>query len=528
VARNEAVPSGALAPARNFLGIGKPFSSLLGKLFLLLVIFVAVPVITYSQFRQADQDKRILLLESVREQGRLITESLRPLLSQDDPSVLPGLNEEVSRFATVRTGVKVLYRPHGEIGAESFFYVASQPPVDPGELDLERNRLIERGVFDNLAQSCRGELPIALRHRRPSGAEELLTSITPINTETGCWAVITTHATPEILGTSIGKPYWQTLEVKIAAGIYLAMAVVTLGLFGSILRGLTRFRNLARSIRRGASGNLSFAQQNQVPELSTVAEEFDRMTGALKDSAEGIRRAAEDNAHAFKTPIAIMRQSLEPLRRAIPGESPRAQRAMDVIEVSLDRLDHLVAYARSLEETTAELVDPPRQRIDLSQLVDRMLTAYSPTFAGRNVHLDARVEPGIAVLAGEDLLETVFENLIDNAVEISPSGSTIVVELRSIGTRAEFTLLDEGPGVPPAEIGRIFERYVSLRSKTPPQATGTEIIAAGQQEEEAVGPHLGIGLWIVRRNVQAIGGAVRAENRPDGGLAMVVRLPLAA
>src|SRR3546814_4091175 len=79
-----------------------------------------------------------------------------------------------------------------------------------------------------------------------------------------------------------------------------------------------------------------------------------------------------------------------------------------------------------------------------------------------------------------------------------------------------YTTLDRGPGVPHGELTRIFERYVSLRSK--PKAS----------ESDGEGsPHMGIGLWIVRRNLQAIGGSVRAENRPDGGLAMVLRFPLA-
>jgi two-component system sensor histidine kinase ChvG len=77
-------------------------------------------------------------------------------------------------------------------------------------------------------------------------------------------------------------------------------------------------------------------------------------------------------------------------------------------------------------------------------------------------------------------------------------------------------VLDRGPGVPHGELTRIFERYLSMRSKAKP-AEG----AGGES------PHMGIGLWIVRRNLQAIGGSVRAENRPDGGLAMVMRFPLA-
>ena len=507
-------------PAPGSFYFSLPFRSLVSKLFLLLIIFCAVPIILYTQFREADAEKRFLLMESVREQGRVVAESLRPLLEQQEVSSLPLLNDEVARFATDQTGVKILFRPAGEYGAESFFFVASRPTIAPTELAEERDRLVERGVFDNLAQSCWGELSMALRHRRPSGEEELLTSITPINTDAGCWAVITTHSTAEFLGTSIDQPYWKTLEVRIAAAIYFAMAIFTIGLFVSIWRGLMRFRFLARSIRTGKSGHVSFAQQNRVPELAPVAEEFDRMTGALQDSAESIRLAAEDNAHAFKTPIAIMRQSLEPLRRMVPPDEVRGQRAMDVLEVSIDRLDHLVAYARRLEETTAELLDPPRQRIVLTEMVERMLSAYADTFASQRLILDARLQPDISVLAGEDLLETVLENVIDNAVEVSPTGSKIIVELRKVNGRAELSLLDRGPGVPHGELTRIFERYVSLRSAPvagDPSSDGGEAT-----------PHMGIGLWIVRRNLQAIGGSVRAENRPDGGLAMVMRFPLAA
>src|SRR5262249_56887626 len=86
---------------------------------------------------------------------------------------------------------------------------------------------------------------------------------------------------------------------------------------------------------------------NGLAELAEVAAEFDRMVDALHHSAADIRRTAEDNAHAFKTPIAVIRQSIEPLRRVLPSDNPRAQRAIGVVEHSLDRLNGLVSSARS-------------------------------------------------------------------------------------------------------------------------------------------------------------------------------------
>lgn len=514
------------------LPLGQISRSLISKLVLLLLVFIAVPIILYAEFRQADADKRTLLLQSVRAQGRLIAESLRPLLKREGTSTLPALNEAIKPFATPPAGIKVLYRPAGETGLESFFFVASEPPVSAATLTAERDRLMERGVLGKLSQSCQGQLSMALRSLNASGEEQLLTSITPVTTEAGCWAIITTHTARGMLGTAIDQPYWKTIEVRIAAVIYLAMAIFTIGLFYSIWRGLMRFRELAHGIGAGRGGKAGFAEQNQVPELASVAEEFDRMTLTLRDSADSIRLAAEDNAHAFKTPIAIMRQSLEPLKRLVPEDKPRGRRALEVIEESVDRLEHLVSSARRLDQATAELLDPPRQEINLSHLFARMLDAYGNSMASHGVRLERDIDPNIIIRAGEDLIETVVENVVDNAIEMAPRGSAITAALKRMSGVAVLAICDRGPGVPPEDLERIFERYVSLRGPQNSTAAETDNKPGNEpgnddEENDQIGPHLGIGLWIVQRNLQAIGGNIRAENRPGGGLAVVMGLPLA-
>ena len=256
------------------------------------------------------------------------------------------------------------------------------------------------------------------------------------------------------------------------------------------------------------------------------------MTGALRDSADNLRLAAEDNAHAFKTPIAIMRQSLEPLRRLVPEDNPRGRRALDVIEESIDRLDHLVASALRLDQAAAELLDSPRATVSLSDLLERMLETYGDSFAGRRLSLTQVVAPKVVVRAGDDLMETVIENVIDNAIEASPEGGQIEVELLREDGWAGLVVRDRGPGVPDADLERIFERYVSLRrdriggGAADPDTDATA--AAEAADVEARDSHLGIGLWVVRRNLQAVGGEIRAENLDGGGLTVVMRLPLAS
>jgi two-component system sensor histidine kinase ChvG len=148
-----------------------------------------------------------------------------------------------------------------------------------------------------------------------------------------------------------------------------------------------------------------------------------------------------------------------------------------------------------------------------------MLVAYGDSFAGRRLSLIQIVAPKVVVRAGDDLVETAIENVIDNAIEASPEGGVIEVELLREDGWAGLMVRDQGPGVPDADLERIFERYVSLRR---------DPIGGGEEADSEIrDAHLGIGLWVVRRNLQAIGGEIYVENRDGGGLTVVMRLPLA-
>jgi two-component system, OmpR family, sensor histidine kinase ChvG len=242
----------------------------------------------------------------------------------------------------------------------------------------------------------------------------------------------------------------------------------------------------------------------------------------LHHSAADLRRTAEDNAHAFKTPIAVIRQSIEPLRRVLPSDNQRAQRAIGVVEHSLDRLDGLVASARSLDEATAELIAKPRVPVDLGGVVGRLTQIRSAVLASRDVTIilashdltiTADLLPGLFVLGTEEMIETVVENLIDNAVSFSPRGSEILVHLTRDGAFAHLAVCDQGPGVPAGQLDRIFDRYYSERR--------------AETASESPSSYFGIGLWIARRNVEAMGGTIEAENGRPLGLEVHVRLPLA-
>jgi two-component system sensor histidine kinase ChvG len=473
---------------------------------LLALIFLAVPLILYDQFRKADEAQIALLLSNVREQGRVMTQALLPYLSGPDTPSFPQLGHELERFAGGSTRIKVIYEPTGQT---AFYYVASWPAVLPAQLDSERNELAQQGILDRLTTTCAGEFPFALRYSAPDGHDEVVTSVTPILTPSGCWAVVTSFPSNAYPGSHIGRPYWTAPEVRIAAIIYVAMAILTLSTFWVVRRGLRHFAERARAIRERRPG-ISFAAQNEVPELGEVANEFDGMVAALDASAREIRRAAEDNAHAFKTPIAVIRQSLEPLSRAMAPDNNRGMRALGLIENSLDRLDGLVASARRLDEAAADLITTPRTMVDLSDLLRRLIHTQADVIAERHTTLTEHIPPHLMVYANEEMVETVIENVVENALSFSPQGGGIEVRLeRKPGLVAELAIADTGPGVAPENLERIFDRYFSRRPGPEGQAS-----------------HFGIGLWIARRNIEALGGSIRAENRAPAGLVVRIALPL--
>jgi two-component system sensor histidine kinase ChvG len=484
----------------------------------LLAIFLALPILIFVPFKNADDERNDLLIASVRDQGRLVAEGVRPVIERDGTKAPAILGDTLARFAKDGINARILFRPANETGANSFYIVAAAPTVSNDYLETERANFVRMGVFDNLNRSCQGDFQSATEYTNPKGEGEILTSIMPINLPNGCWLVVTTHPKANFPIVADGQPLWATPQIGMALIVYALMAIVIASLFGGIWRSLRRFGALAREIRAGADEPGTFVDRNAIPELGDVAGEFDHMVHALRASADGIRQAAEENAHALKAPLAVISQSVEPLRKLLPIGDARAARALELIDRSVERLDALVSAARQMDETNAELVDPPRERIDLSRLMGRMAGEYRLALADRNVRVVEQLEPSLWVLGGEEMLETVAENLLDNAAGFSQPGAEIKVSLRRIGGgRIQLTVDDQGPGVDDTNLDRIFRRYVSIRGNA------NRVDRPGNDPRN----HFGIGLWIVRRNIEAMGGTITARNRENGGLSVIATFPVA-
>ncbi len=477
------------------------------KLAAAALIFAVVPVLIAQQVRLADRQRGDLLLHLIQEQGRLAGEAVFPLLDRFSPRTASALDGAVTRLAAGGLSLKLLFRP-AKARDGAFLLVASAPERGAAEGRAAMARLAASGVLAPLAGSCRGQSPLALRLPADGGGagQDLLTYLAPHDTPQGCWVVLAAQPTGSLPERLIGRPFWRSPEIRAAASIYLLMAVLVLSIFIDAWRNLGRFRKVAQGMGRKPAP--SFAAGNRIPELAEVAAGLDAMVGALSRSETLLRQAAEENAHALKGPLAVISQSLEPLRRAVPEEDGRARRSLEVIEQSVERLDQLVSLARRIDEAIAGLIDCPRHPVALSLLLERQGRGYARLAAERGVGLDLDLTPGLMVAGSEEMLETITENVLDNALDFAPAGSRVTLSLSAEGDWLRLRVRDRGPGVALDQLERIFGRHVSRRP--------------GEEGGEA---HYGLGLWLVRRNAEAMGGTAAAAPAAEGGLDVTVTLP---
>ena len=478
------------------------------KLVLLAVVLLSVPLILYWQFARAEEEQIALIGNAVEQTNHVLAGMLRGHFERFAREPEGEMREALARAAVGQTRIKILVRLKD---SDNFLYVASVPSVSQKYLDAERAELVRSGLFHRLGPSCDGGANLDMRFVNPAGKQEVLAAMTPVHVNGNCWIVITTENAASLARTPIGLPFWRAPTVMVAGTIYLVATALVLWLLFHLWRNVRRFRGAARSIRLRDSQPVSFGQTNSIPELTGVAEDFDSLVEALTGSQRRIKEAAEENSHALKTPLAVIAQSMEPIKRALPQDGTAA-RSVQLIERSVAKLDAMVSAQRDLDQVGADLIYPMRHALDLSRFLRAMLPAYEATLAWQGKRLVAMLDPNVAVFADEDVMEPVVENLLENAASFTPDGGLVEVFLNREDGRAVLRVLDQGPGVRPRQLPHIFERNVSFRD-------GADAGFAGG--------HQGLGLWIVKRNVEGLGGNVAARNLTRGGFEVMVTLPSA-
>lgn len=304
---------------------------------------------------------------------------------------------------------------------------------------------------------------------------------------------------------------WLTLlEVALVGGSGMLV-------WGAVGRGLAPLKRLRRVIdARSARGGMALVPLPLavVPaEVLPLVVAINGLLARLDQSIGTMRRFTADASHQLRTPLAVLRTHLALLRR-YGTDSAEGRAALDDVEGAVKRLERLLvqllALARADEDAPAVPAAP--EVTDLMQVAMEVAAEQVPAALAQDVEVrfegpedgSALRVAGNAVLVGE-----LLGNLLDNAIRYNRPGGTVTVRVgEGMGAGPVMEVEDDGPGIPEAERGRVFERFYRLDRPGEPPRTGS-----------------GLGLAIVRALADRLGASVRLDAGQDGkGLKVTVTL----
>ena len=215
-------------------------------------------------------------------------------------------------------------------------------------------------------------------------------------------------------------------------------------------------------------------------------------------------------SHELRNPLAPIRNSLYLLDRALPG-SPQATRAKEVLGRQMEHLTRLVDDLLDVTRVSHGKLELRRTTIDVRDVVQKTCTDHATVFEQRGIGLNVEV-PGCSLWIDADVtrISQALRNLLMNAAKFTAEGGKVRVAVLRAADRVEVSVQDDGIGIEPEALSRVFEPFVQA-----------------ERQEKARGG-LGLGLALVKGLVETHGGSVRAESAgTDRGSRFIISLPLA-
>ena len=286
----------------------------------------------------------------------------------------------------------------------------------------------------------------------------------------------------------------------------LAVLAVAAGLGAIVARRLTRpLRQLNDMASKFSDGDLTARSPVTGPhETQTLAKTLNQGAERLDTLIASQRIFVADASHQLRTPLTALRLSLDNIADGVDDEFVREDVEQATAEVvRMSRLvNGLLVLARAEAKVTAA------EPLPLREIVAERLSVWRPAADERGVDIALRgsvADGRPLVLASPGHLEQVLDNVLSNALEVSPDGATIIVRSELRGDEVELTVTDEGPGMSDPDKSRAFDRFWRGQGLT--GRTGS-----------------GLGLAVVRQLVTDDGGTVTLRDAPGGGLLVAITL----
>jgi len=408
--------------------------------------------------------------------------------------------------------------PTGQPGIVGRAMIAIRTWLNRGDLPLYKELGPENGNgYEEVANALKGQKRSMVRVN--SRGEVIVSVAVPVLRSRAINGVLMLSTQGDDIDQMVTAERLAILKV---GGVASAVMIVLSLLLASTIAGpVRRLADSAERVRRRIKTRV------EIPDFTRRRDEIGHLSGALRDMTgalynriEAIEMFAADVAHELKNPLTSLRSAVETLPLA-RSDSSRA-RLLEVIEHDVKRLDRLISDISDASRLDAELQRQDMAPVDLRRLLTTLTSVANETRLGHDVAVEARFEgrssSDIFLVPGHDSrLGQVISNLLSNAQSFSEPGGKVRILCRRARSEIEIVVDDDGPGIRPDALERVFERFYTDRP------------------HQGFGQNSGLGLSISKQIIDAHGGRIWAENRlgrkgSDGeptiaGARFVVRLP---
>lgn len=294
-----------------------------------------------------------------------------------------------------------------------------------------------------------------------------------------------------------------TLLLVVLGFAFVAAVGFAIAVAGPLTWDLDRVASVADQVGDGDLTVRSDVQRGD--EVGRVAGAFDAMIEALEEAAEQRERDEESRrrffaaiGHDLRTPLASLLAAIEALE---DGVAPDPARYLHSMERDVAALSALVDDLFLLSRIDSGSISIASEPVDVTELADEAIEVLRPVAHRAGVSLRLEADHRTVVPGGTEAVSRAMRNLIENAIRHAPTGSEVVVEVRS-GTGATVRVLDEGPGFDLGFVDHAFDRFTRADDARSRDTGGS-----------------GLGLAIARGFVDALGGEIWAEPGPGGTVA---------
>jgi two-component system OmpR family sensor kinase len=294
----------------------------------------------------------------------------------------------------------------------------------------------------------------------------------------------------------------------------ISLTILGIALIVSAITSWWLAQHLSAPIRRIQAGARALASENlnirvsdglegRKDELAVLARDFDAMADQLRANRIATTQLLRDISHELRSPLARMRVALGLARRP-PADMTRQ---LDRMEREIERLDSMISQVLKLARLHGANARIEKESFELDEVIEEVVRDANFEGAVKDCTVNVQGAAHAAILGNRELLRSAIENVLRNAVRYSPTKTPVDLSIARSKSGLEIAIADHGPGVPPADLERIFEPFYRV---------------AESRDRDSGGE--GIGLAITAQVMKAHGGAARARNTP-GGFEVLLSLP---